>query len=45
MKASEVIRIGRRRRRLASIAASTGVLPGELEFAREFDDQDGVLGR
>jgi hypothetical protein len=45
MKASEVIRIGRRRSRLASIAACTGVRPGELQLAREFHDQDRVLGR
>ena len=44
MNAIDVIRIGRRRRRLASIAACTGcALPFKL--ARELDDQNGVLRR
>ena len=46
MKAKAVIRIGRRRRRQASTAASTGscaVAPFEL--MGELDDQDRVLGR
>ncbi len=45
MKAKEVIRIGRRRVRAASIAASMRSRPSRFRLARELDDQDGVLGR
>ena len=45
MKAIDVMRMGRRRRRLASIAACARRAPGKLQLARELDDQDGVLGR
>ena len=45
MKASEVIRMGRSRRRAASIAASQRVhAPRLLAIHRELHDQDGVLG-
>jgi hypothetical protein len=43
MKAKLVIRIGRRRRRQASIAASTMPCALFLQIAGELDDQDGVL--
>ena len=45
MKASDVIRIGRSRSRLASIAACDRRAPGEFQLARELDDQDRVLRR
>ena len=45
MKAIDVIRIGRNRSRLASIAASMRLAPAEFELAREFHDQDGILRR
>ena len=43
MNANEVIRMGRRRRRQASIAASIGDRPRSTPSAGEFDDQNGVL--
>ena len=45
MKAMEVIRIGRRRSRAASMAASKAGLARLLRIHRELHDQDGVLGR
>ena len=43
MNANEVIRIGRKRSRAASTAASRISRPVEAQVARELDDQDGVL--
>ena len=45
MKANEVIRIGRKRARAASTAASTIGLAVAAQLARHLDDQDRVLGR
>ena len=46
MKAKDVIRIGRSRRRQASTAASNGLVPVVvLGLLGELDDQDRVLGR
>jgi hypothetical protein len=45
MKAIEVIRIGRKRRRQASSVASIRVLALFLQVAGELDDQDRVLRR
>jgi hypothetical protein len=44
MKAIDVIRIGRRRRRLASMAAAIGVRPA-IQFPCELHDQNRVLRR
>jgi hypothetical protein len=44
MKARLVIRIGRRRRRAASIAGVIGALAAALGLLGELDDQDRVLG-
>ena len=43
MKAMEVIRIGRRRRRAASTADSNNPKPFRLQLFRKLDDQNGVL--
>src|ERR1700752_1516008 len=44
MKLSEVMRIGLRRRRLASIAASNGGLPMmQLALFGKFHDENGIL--
>ena len=45
MKAIEVIRIGRKRKRHASMAASIGDMPFVLFLLGEFDDQDRVFAR
>ena len=45
MKANDVIRIGRKRRRAASAAASLIECAVGAPFARELDDQHRVLGR
>jgi hypothetical protein len=45
MNANEVIRIGRKRSRAPSSAASTSGLPFGQFFVGELDNQNGVLGR
>ena len=45
MNANDVIRIGRRRMRLASSAAVRSIATLPLEIARELDDQNRVLAR
>ncbi len=45
MKANDVIRIGRSRKRQASTVASNDGSALVLELLGELDDQDGVLGR